>query len=239
MMAPPNITAKVVPLCCKNSSFRLPALQLKEGNEKLQPWARLVSFCPLLDVAYLVSDNPRNVPMADRPGLGNLLRFPRKSPILLIRQMIAAFIGTFWLVFAGIGTSVISAVFLNKTGTTTFNIGTVFIRVIFSVGSVIPPPPNLPILVSALRADTGALVQRVTVNPTQSLSWNFASLPAGTYAFTASSDIDFDGVLLENGDICGQYGGDLAPATVTVLPNATTRNIDFTVAARTLLPGDR
>ena len=54
--------------------------------------------------------------------------------MLLIRQMIAEFIGTFWLVFAGAGTAVISAVFLNHTDHVAFNIGTGFIGVALAFG---------------------------------------------------------------------------------------------------------
>ncbi|HEV8060135.1 MAG TPA: aquaporin Z [Gemmataceae bacterium] len=62
--------------------------------------------------------------------------------MLLIKQMIAEFVGTFWLVFAGIGSAITAAIFMQKANVvingkaveTTFNIGIGFIGVAFAVG---------------------------------------------------------------------------------------------------------
>ncbi|CAN5335102.1 aquaporin Z [soil metagenome] len=52
----------------------------------------------------------------------------------LIRQMIAEFVGTFWLVFAGIGTAITAAMFTTQLDRTQINLGVGFIGVAFAVG---------------------------------------------------------------------------------------------------------
>ena len=54
--------------------------------------------------------------------------------MLLIKQMIAEFVGTFFLVFAGIGTAVMAAVFLIHPHTIDFNVGVGHLGVAFAVG---------------------------------------------------------------------------------------------------------
>jgi aquaporin Z len=61
--------------------------------------------------------------------------------MLLIKQMIAEFVGTFWLVFAGIGSAILAATFITKTSlivgagaTVRYNLGIGFMGVAFAVG---------------------------------------------------------------------------------------------------------
>ncbi len=125
------------------------------------------------------------------------------------------------------------------TVTVPSNAGTVEVRVAVSVASGPLPPANVDVRVQAVRADTGQVVQETTVNPTSTLNWSFASLPAGDYFFYASTDLDGDGVRCEVGDYCGAYPFEGRPERVTVLPSGQTTNVDFSVAPRASLSTQR
>jgi subtilisin family serine protease len=110
------------------------------------------------------------------------------------------------------------------------NGGSAVVRVAMSVGLAQPPPPDLFIRVHAIRADTGADVQQVSVNPTTSLSFFFAALPTGSYYFRATTDLDGDGVECEEGDYCGGYPIASHPDPVAIIAGTATTAIDFSVS---------
>ena len=75
------------------------------------------------------------------------------------------------------------------------------------------------------------------MNPTTSLSWSFATLPAGDYRFVAGSDLDGDGVTCEEGDYCGVYPRAGDAQVVHVGTGAVITGLDFRVGTDSTLSG--
>jgi serine protease len=103
------------------------------------------------------------------------------------------------------------------------------IDVLATVGTALPPLPDVDVRVRAVRVDTGEIVQEATVNPTTGLDWSFPTLPAGDYVFLAVSDFDRDGTFCEDGDFCGAFPVPNQPEVVTVLANTLRSGVDFRV----------
>ena len=99
------------------------------------------------------------------------------------------------------------------------------------------PPPDIDIHIHAISSETGEVVQTRIVNPTQTLVFDFASLPVGTYVFVAGTDIDRNGTQCEAGDFCGTYPTIDQARTVHVTLDHHTANIDFPVRRNTVVTG--
>lgn len=108
--------------------------------------------------------------------------------------------------------------------------GSAQVLVVMTVQFALPPPPNVDVIVRAVSAATGRVVQENSVNPTSTLSWNFSALPAGDYVFVAGSDFDHDGTIGEDGDYFGYYGTEGRPTLVHVGAGASVPNVDFRVS---------
>jgi len=110
--------------------------------------------------------------------------------------------------------------------------GSVDVLVVMTVLFGAPPMPDVDLIVRALDADDGHVVQQTGVNPKASLDWRFAALPAGRYVFVAGSDFDHDGVLGEAGDYFGVYGAEGVPTVVTLIATTTVSGLTFRVSPR-------
>ncbi|MFV1959489.1 MAG: S8 family serine peptidase, partial [Planctomycetota bacterium] len=118
------------------------------------------------------------------------------------------------------------------------NGGEAEIRVVMSVASQRPPPPNLDVFVLALRADTGEEVRRTSVNPSGNVTFSFPTLPIGDYVFVAGTDVDGDGEIGEAGDYFGTWPLLGQPTVVTVLERGVVEHVDFPVTFNAPLPSD-
>ena len=66
----------------------------------------------------------------------------------------------------------------------------------------------------------------MVINPAVDLDYAF-SLTVGDYAFIASTDLDGDGVLCEDGEYCGAWPVLGDPYSVSVFEGLTLTHIDF------------
>ena len=110
------------------------------------------------------------------------------------------------------------------------NGGTLTVNVLMLVPSPQPPPPpDVDIHILALDAQTQELVQEVVVNPASHLDFNFAALPVGDYVLLASTDLDRDGVVCEDGEYCGAYPVLSDPVVVSIFQGLTWTGANFAV----------
>ncbi len=108
------------------------------------------------------------------------------------------------------------------------NGGTQTIDVVVQAPSPLPPPPpDIDVYVVAVRVDEDEPERFVVVNPSQTLSYEFGTLPVGDYAFIASTDLDEDGVLCEDGEYCGAWPVFGDPFVLTVFEGLTWTNVNF------------
>ena len=82
-------------------------------------------------------------------------------------------------------------------------------------------------------ATTFETLGQFVVNPAStSLSYVFASLPAGSYFLAAGSDDDDNGFICDEGDVwCGLYPTLNQPRPVTVPAGASLQGFDFPVVS--------
>lgn len=107
--------------------------------------------------------------------------------------------------------------------------GTLVIQVSMQVDST-AIPENVDIFVVAVDATTGASVAQDIVNPTGSLAYSVAGLPAGSYIIVAGSDDDNDNFIGGPGDrFFGAFPTLDQPVAVTVAANQGLPALDFAV----------
>ncbi len=113
------------------------------------------------------------------------------------------------------------------------NGGTLNIDVALEVGpAAVLDDVNIFVLVVA--ADTSETVGETVVNPTTTLEYSFADLPAGDYAIFAGSDDNDDGIICGEGDIyCGAWPTLSQPGVFTIVDGTPLVAIDFSVTSGT------
>ena len=116
------------------------------------------------------------------------------------------------------------------------NGGTAIIDVLLLAPPAVPvPPPDVDVYVIAIRLDIDAPNREVVVNPLTSLTYAFPSIPIGDYRLVASTDLDQDGVLCEDGEYCGSFPLLSDPETVTVFQSVTRPNVNFSLTRQSSL----
>ncbi len=107
--------------------------------------------------------------------------------------------------------------------------GSLVIQVFLQVGGA-PPAENVDIFVVAVDSTTGDGVRQDIVNPTGTLAYAVATLPAGSYFIVAGSDDDDDGFICGPGDrFCGAFPTLSQLVEITVGSGEALPAIDFAV----------
>ena len=101
---------------------------------------------------------------------------------------------------------------------------------------------DIDIFVLVLNPETSETVGETVVNPTTTLVYSFADLPAGDYEIFAGSDDNGDGFICGDGDLfCGAWPTLSEPGVFTIVDGTPLANLDFVVTSGTgtLSTGDR
>jgi serine protease len=107
--------------------------------------------------------------------------------------------------------------------------GSVVVQVVMTVVLAPPPVPDIDIHVQAVDVASGGVALETVVNPRTGLSFLFGALSVGRYRFFASTDVDRDGVLCEEGEYCGAFPLLSDPAIVDLVAGNDYSGLTFPV----------
>lgn len=108
--------------------------------------------------------------------------------------------------------------------------GTALLQALMTVGTGTPLPPDVDVYVLAVDAATGETVEQVVVNPQTGLDYVFPELPPGVYVLAAGTDLDDDGEICDEGELCGMYPVAGEPVPLVLAGGSVRTGVDFVVA---------
>lgn len=106
------------------------------------------------------------------------------------------------------------------------------VQVLMSVSAGPAAPPDLDIWVLAVNPITFATLGFARVNPAESLDFSISGLPPGEVLLFAGSDLDVDGYICDEGEVCGAWPVLSQPQALAVPPGGVLSGLSFQVGPR-------